>query len=150
MSSCTYPMSSESHSKEFSSIDLSKIQDFPFFDQPKMFPCAELFQDFLACKSNTADSCYFDISPYFGMSQRAAAKCLEIPSSTLSKRWREATVNRKWPYRDVAFLNKQIEALKTFKPFDYEVQAEIQELERKKTSILRPIFIRLPLAQTPI
>ncbi len=35
---------------------------------------------------------YVDVTPYLNLSQNEAAKRLNIPSSTLSKRWREATV----------------------------------------------------------
>jgi len=52
-----------------------------------------------------------DVSILLGFSQRKAAKILNIPNSTFSKRWRQATNNRKWPYRLVAKLDRTIQTL---------------------------------------
>eukprot|EP01114_Cavostelium_apophysatum_P009332 TRINITY_DN2243_c0_g1_i2.p1 TRINITY_DN2243_c0_g1~~TRINITY_DN2243_c0_g1_i2.p1 ORF type:complete len:384 (-),score=83.01 TRINITY_DN2243_c0_g1_i2:38-1189(-) len=54
---------------------------------------------------------YIDITPYIGLSQEEASKKIGIPSSTLSKRWREATHNRKWPYRSLYKLDREIKTL---------------------------------------
>lgn len=49
---------------------------------------------------------YVDITEYLNLPQTEAAKKLGIPTSTLSKRWKEAAANRKWPYRTVSRLDK--------------------------------------------
>ena len=51
---------------------------------------------------------YTDITEYLNMPQNEAAKRLQIPTSTLSKRWKEAVVNRKWPYRTVCKIDKEV------------------------------------------
>lgn len=42
-----------------------------------------------------------DITEYLCLPQSDAAVKLGLPVSTLSKRWKEAARNRKWPYRKV-------------------------------------------------
>jgi len=51
---------------------------------------------------------FIDVTPYLVLSQSDAAKVIGIPSSTLSKRWKEATLNRKWPFRTVQKLDREI------------------------------------------
>lgn len=53
----------------------------------------------------------FDISTMVDLSQKDAAKKLGIPGSTLSKKWREATGNRKWPFRTIQKLDHRIHTL---------------------------------------
>jgi hypothetical protein len=55
---------------------------------------------------------HIDITSYLHLPQTEAAKKLGMPTSTLSKRWKEAVVNnRKWPYRAVTKLDKEIMTL---------------------------------------
>jgi hypothetical protein len=54
---------------------------------------------------------YVDITEYLNLPQYLAAKKLGIPASTLSKRWKEAVRTRKWPYRSVQKLDKEITTL---------------------------------------
>jgi len=51
---------------------------------------------------------YVNVTPYLHLPQHEAARELSVPSSTLSKRWREATMNRNWPHRVLRKLDKQI------------------------------------------
>jgi hypothetical protein len=51
---------------------------------------------------------YVDITEYLNMPQADAAKKLGIPPSTLSKRWKEAVRKRKWPYRMICKIDKEI------------------------------------------
>eukprot|EP01122_Echinamoeba_exundans_P012712 TRINITY_DN53_c0_g1_i1.p1 TRINITY_DN53_c0_g1~~TRINITY_DN53_c0_g1_i1.p1 ORF type:complete len:399 (-),score=34.38 TRINITY_DN53_c0_g1_i1:339-1535(-) len=52
-----------------------------------------------------------DISPYLNLPQKEAAKRLGLPVSTLSKRWKDATHDRKWPYRTIAKIDKEVMAI---------------------------------------
>jgi len=54
---------------------------------------------------------YVDVTPFLILPQHEAARRLGVPCSTLSKRWKEASVNRKWPYRIVCKLDKEITTL---------------------------------------
>jgi len=54
---------------------------------------------------------YIDVTEYLSMPQNEAARRLGIPTSTLSKRWKEASVNRKWPHRIISKLDKEIMTL---------------------------------------
>src|SRR5690348_3052620 len=51
---------------------------------------------------------YVDVTEYLAMPQTEAARRLGIPTSTLSKRWKEASVNRKWPHRVVSKVSTNI------------------------------------------
>eukprot|EP01114_Cavostelium_apophysatum_P018126 TRINITY_DN553_c0_g1_i1.p1 TRINITY_DN553_c0_g1~~TRINITY_DN553_c0_g1_i1.p1 ORF type:complete len:330 (+),score=43.74 TRINITY_DN553_c0_g1_i1:103-1092(+) len=54
---------------------------------------------------------YVDITSLLTFSQKEAARKLGIPKSTLSKRWREATLKRKWPQKVIAKIDKDIEQI---------------------------------------
>jgi len=47
---------------------------------------------------NQALDGFVDVSPFTSVPQDEAAKLLGMKASTLSKRWKEATIDRKWPY----------------------------------------------------
>jgi hypothetical protein len=93
---------------------------------------------------------YMDITEYLNLPQTDAAKKLGIPTSTLSKRWKEAVVNRKWPYRTVAKLDKEIMTLlhnipqgPEAPPLPAEIEASLGILLRKRQEELRTVVIRL-------
>lgn len=54
---------------------------------------------------------HVDITEYLCLPQSDAAIKLGLPVSTLSKRWKEAAKNRKWPFRRVAKIDKEISQL---------------------------------------
>lgn len=93
---------------------------------------------------------FVDITEYLNLPQTEAAKRLGIPTSTLSKRWKEAVVNRKWPYRTVAKLDKEIMTLlhnipqgPDAPPLPPEIETNLGGLLRKRQEELRPVVIRL-------
>jgi len=93
---------------------------------------------------------YMDIAPYLKYSQREAARKLGVPSSTLSKRWKEATMDRKWPYRMIAKIDKDLKSLApttTRERFDPNTELAIKILTKRKQEHLRPVFVRLPHAE---
>jgi len=95
---------------------------------------------------------YKDITELLNLPQIVAAKRLNLPMSTLSKRWKEAVRIRKWPYRQVAKLDKEIMTLLHNIPPRGEGEASVTppEIEqalgvllRRRQEELRPVRIRL-------
>lgn len=93
---------------------------------------------------------YVDVTEYLNMPQAEAAKKLGIPTSTLSKRWKEAARRRKWPYRTVSKLDKEITTLlhnipqgQTADSLPEDVQETLSFLLRKRQEELRPTVIRI-------
>lgn len=96
---------------------------------------------------NVNDQRYSDITKYLNMPQNQAAKHLGIPPSTLSKRWREAAPNRKWPYRTVCKIDKEITTLLHNIPQDGvippDIEKKLSELIAKRQEELKTIVVRL-------
>lgn len=90
---------------------------------------------------------FVDITEYLNMPQSEAAKKLGIPPSTLSKRWKEAVRNRKWPWRVVCKLDKEIMTLlhnvPQGSPIPEEIEGRLGYLMRKRQEELKPVVIRL-------
>lgn len=93
---------------------------------------------------------YIDITDYLNMPQSDAAKKLGIPPSTLSKRWKEAVRKRKWPYRMICKIDKEIMTLlhnvpqgPNAPPLSEEVELALGQLLRKRQEELRPVVIRI-------
>jgi len=93
---------------------------------------------------------YIDLTDFLALPQTEAARRLGIPTSTLSKRWKEAVVNRKWPYRMVCKLNKEIMTLlhnvpqgPGAPPLPPEVEQSLGLLLRKRQEELRGVVIRI-------
>ena len=101
----------------------------------------------LVTTPNTNDQKYSDITEFLNMPQSTAAKKLGIPPSTLSKRWREAAPNRKWPYRTVCKIDKEITTLLHNIPPDGVIPKDIENklsgLIAKRQEELKTIVIRL-------
>lgn len=90
---------------------------------------------------------YQDITEYLTLTQREVAKKLGLTISTFSKRWREATCNRKWPWRNVRKIDMQIESLLRNIPKNGDVPEEIKfridELINQRQKALTPTVIRI-------
>jgi len=91
---------------------------------------------------------FVDITEYLNMPQKQAAKKLGIPTSTLSKRWKEACRHRKWPYRNVSKLDREITTLLHNLPqgqtsWPADVEETLGFLLRKRQEELRPVVIRI-------
>lgn len=90
---------------------------------------------------------YCDITEYLTMPQAEAAKKLSIPPSTLSKRWKEAVRNRKWPWRTVCKVDKEITTLLHNIPpggsIPEEIEQSLTRLLRQRQEELRPVVIRM-------
>jgi len=93
---------------------------------------------------------YLDITEHLNLPQAEAAKKLGIPTSTLSKRWKEAVRNRKWPYRAICKLDKEIMTLlhnipqgPDAAPLPEDIETTLGYLLRKRQEELKPVVIRL-------
>jgi len=93
---------------------------------------------------------YVDITEYLNMPQADAAKKLGIPPSTLSKRWKEAVRKRKWPYRMICKIDKEIMTLlhnvpqgPNAPPLPEEIETALGISLRKRQEELRPVVIRI-------
>jgi len=91
------------------------------------------------------DGFFINVAPYLHLPQHEAAKNLGIPSSTLSKRWKEATNNRKWPFRVLAKLDKEILTLaqNAFHSQSEKLQSALTLLYEKRKEVVKDIHIRL-------
>jgi len=87
---------------------------------------------------------FLDLTEYLNLPQGEAAKRLGVPTSTLSKRWKEAVVNRKWPYRTVQKIDKEITTLlhNISPPLSTEIEETLGVLLKRRQEELRPVLIR--------
>eukprot|EP01089_Gocevia_fonbrunei_P008039 TRINITY_DN1962_c0_g1_i5.p1 TRINITY_DN1962_c0_g1~~TRINITY_DN1962_c0_g1_i5.p1 ORF type:complete len:223 (+),score=26.73 TRINITY_DN1962_c0_g1_i5:501-1169(+) len=90
---------------------------------------------------------FMDITPYMTLPQAEAAKRLGIPPSTLSKRWRSAAQKRKWPWRLVAKIDKEIATLmyniNPSEPLEKDQQERLSRLLLQREKELSPVKIRV-------
>merc|ERR1712137_1443116 len=77
--------------------------EFIPFETPEQVPNEMI----LAPRPSAQEQNYCDITEYLNMPQTKAAKLLGIPTSTLSKRWKEAAPTRKWPWRTTCKIDKK-------------------------------------------
>jgi len=105
-------------------------------------------------RNEDENSQFIDVTPYLHLPQHEAAKKLGIPSSTLSKRWKEAALNRKWPYRIVSKLDKEIQTLlhnvnndNTKNPSNTQLSPEVEQalgvLLKRRHEEIRTVIIRI-------
>jgi len=92
---------------------------------------------------------FMDIAPFVTFPQYEAAKKLNIPSSTLSKKWKDATVNRKWPYRTLAKIDKEIKTIMhnihrdSNGNVDPQVEQKLAKLLQVRQNETRPVIVRM-------
>eukprot|EP01104_Vermistella_antarctica_P020989 TRINITY_DN923_c0_g1_i1.p1 TRINITY_DN923_c0_g1~~TRINITY_DN923_c0_g1_i1.p1 ORF type:complete len:406 (+),score=76.00 TRINITY_DN923_c0_g1_i1:108-1325(+) len=89
-----------------------------------------------------------DLTPYLTEPQNQVAERLGMTPSTLSKRWKQAVPERKWPCRVVQRLDKKIITILHNVPKDQplpeRVKKELGVLVKKRRHELRPVTICLP------
>jgi len=114
--------------------------------QPSMSNAIVPAEDRSIVKTNQ----YIEITEYLNFPQSEAAKRLGMPTSTLSKRWKEAARGRKWPFRKVSKIDKEIMTLLHNIPPGGEqaslptaVDSALVALLKKRQKKLRPVFIRV-------
>lgn len=90
---------------------------------------------------------FCDITKYLAMPQIEAAAKLGIPTSTLSKRWKEAVPSRKWPWRMINKIDKEIISILKDVPPNGAVpinqRNSLALLIRKRKEELQPVAIRI-------
>jgi hypothetical protein len=84
-----------------------------------------------------------DISDLLELSQSEAATALGMTPSTLCKRWKEAVGARKWPFRALGKIDKDIAALRKKTPMSRGHESRIAQLRKHRREILAPATIRL-------
>jgi len=97
-------------------------------------------------RTRSHDDVFQNVAPYLHLPQHEAAKTLGIPSSTLSKRWKEATNNRKWPFRELAKLDKEIVTLaqNAFHSLHADkLKSALERLVLKRKEVTKEIHIRM-------
>jgi len=90
---------------------------------------------------------YIDVSSLVHLPQLQAAKVLGIPSSTLSKRWKEATGNRSWPHKILLKIDKRLTLLSQNAQLyganvPQETRQEMESLIKQRMEETRPVLIR--------
>jgi len=86
-----------------------------------------------------------NLSEYLTLPQNDAAKLLGMATSSLSKKWKEASSSRKWPYRSIQKIDKEIMTLlnniSPMHPLDPTVENTLGSLLRRRQQELRPVLI---------
>jgi len=83
--------------------------------------------------------------------QSETARRIGVPTSSLSKKWKEVAGERKWPFRTVSKLDKEIASLieaNTIpengpRPLPPDIEQALGLLIRRRTQELRTVLIRL-------
>jgi len=78
-----------------------------------------------------------DITHLLTYPQSQAAATLDMSNATFSKRFRQANNNKRWPYRALQVVEKQLKEGRSKDPNS----GNIQQLEDKRKSLLAPAFI---------
>jgi len=88
---------------------------------------------------------YINLSEFLTLPQNDAAKILKMATSSLSKKWKEASNSRKWPYRTIQKIDKEIMTLlnnvSPYQPLDPVLECNLGKLLRRRQQELRPVLI---------
>ncbi len=84
-----------------------------------------------------------DITHLLALPQSEAAAKVGLTTSTFCKRWKEAVGQRKWPFRVLAKIDKEISTLKKKTPLSRANEAKIAQLRKLRRETLAPAAIRL-------
>jgi hypothetical protein len=84
---------------------------------------------------------FVDLTDFFALPQSDAAKLIGVPTSTLSKRWKEVIEDRKWPYRTMGKLDREITQLTASKD-DRKTEA-VRHLLASRQALLMPVSLRI-------
>jgi hypothetical protein len=89
-----------------------------------------------------------DVSNYFHLTQRKAAKALGVASSTLSSKWLRSSKGKGWPYRKLMDLESTIDLLKKHisdPHIEYEkrqsYRVNLVDLEEKLAVLKSPVLL---------
>jgi len=88
-----------------------------------------------------------DVSEFLALPQSDAAETLGLPTSTLSKRWKEIVPDRKWPYRTVMKIDHAITSALKHLGDDDAPTLHIRALLQERHEALVPISIRISRIQ---
>ncbi len=84
---------------------------------------------------------FVDLTDFLALPQSDAAKMIGVPTSTLSKRWKEVIDERKWPYRTVGKLDKEIFHL--LSSGDVGKLDAVRRLLATRQAVLMPVSLRI-------
>jgi len=89
-----------------------------------------------------------NVACLLGVPQRQASRILGVPNSTFSKKWRNKTNNKKWPYRIVRRLSKEIQTIEANIPISDPttvpmMQANLERLQADMKKEIQPVYLSL-------
>ena len=107
-------------------------------------PILSIASRILASQATTESFDEIDITPYLCMPQAKASQILRIRPSKLSAQWRIAANSRKWPFREVKRLDREIFTLVKnleVNPLSVPLIGKLQKLLKDREALLVPVKI---------
>jgi len=91
---------------------------------------------------------FMDLTPYYVFPQAQAAKLLGISEGTLGRRWRDASMSRKWPFRSLARLDREIHTLaynigNTGVEEKANMEIQLSSMLKTRQELAKPVYIRM-------
>jgi hypothetical protein len=84
-----------------------------------------------------------DITDLLCLLQSEAALTVGMTASTFCKRWKEAVGERKWPFRLIIKLDKEIASLQRKTPESRAAKTKIAALRKQRIQLVAPTSIRV-------